>query len=91
MQIQKCKYKNKNKSLERLLGIATRMDSVVRNIVEPYFENILRRITELDKKINLIDSRLGKIESDVLVIGCKINNAVLELQSRDACKMEEVD
>lgn len=70
---------------------AARMESVIRNVVEPYFENILRKIADLDKKINGMDVRMGKMESEVLLIGCKINNALLECNSRGNSKMEEVD
>lgn len=71
------------------------MDSLVRIVVEPYFENILKRISELDKKINSMDAKIRIIEKDVFFIGCRIglktNSSLLESNSKDVCKMEEVD
>jgi hypothetical protein len=68
------------------------MESVVRNVVEPFFETILKRLTELDKKIITLDTKMTKMENEVLVLGCKLETKLLttSLDSSN-CKMEDVD
>ena len=41
------------------------MESVVRIVVEPFFDNILKQLTELNYKINDIDSKIIKLEKEV--------------------------
>lgn len=55
-----------------------KMESVIRNVVEPYFENILIKISNLDKKINTMDMRMEKLETELQSIGCKFSNASFE-------------
>jgi hypothetical protein len=68
------------------------MESVVRNVVEPFFEIILKRLTDLDKKIIILDTKIIKLENEVLVLGCKIdNNLTVPYSSSNTSIMEEVD
>jgi len=66
------------------------MESVVRNVVEPFFETILKKLAELDKKIITLDTKITKLENEVLVLGCKIDNYPGIHHSRNSM-MEEVD
>lgn len=72
-----------------------RMESVIRNVVEPFFENILKRLAELDRKIIIIDTKMTKMENEILVLGCKIDSRIPEVESESSrnskCIMEEVD
>jgi hypothetical protein len=66
------------------------MESVVRNVVEPFFEAILKRLVELDKKIITLDKKITKLENEVLVLGYKIDTSISVHHSRNSM-MEEVD
>lgn len=66
------------------------MDCVVRNVVEPWFETILKRLIELEKKINTIDSKITKMEYEILILGCKLETK-LSPNNANNSKMEEVD
>ena len=68
------------------------MEFVVRNVVEPYFEKIIKKLTELDRKIIMLDTKMTKMENEILVLGCKIDSRIPELKSGSSrCIMEEVD
>lgn len=69
------------------------MDCVVRNVVEPWFETILKRLIELEKKINTIDTKITKMEYDILILGCKLETKLSANNANNAnnSKMEEVD
>ena len=76
------------------------MDSVVRMVVEPFFETVLKRLTELDKKLITIDTKMNKMEHEMLVLKWKIDSR-LSIPDSSNCmssncmssnyKMEEVD
>ena len=70
------------------------MESVVRMVIETFFENILKRITELDSKIITIDTKITKIEHDILLLKLKIDSSLSipdSIPDASNCKMEEVD
>ena len=68
------------------------MESVVRNVVEPFFETILKRLTELDKKIITINTKMTQMENEVLVLGCMLETRLPSTSLNSSnCKMEEVD
>ena len=68
------------------------MEFVVRNVVEPYFETILKRLTELERKINTIDTKITKMENEFVVLGCKLDTKhTLDNLVSSCYKMEEVD
>lgn len=66
------------------------MDSVIRNVVEPLFESVIKRINELDKKIIMLDTKMTKIENELLALGCMIDTRIPVTNARCG-KMEEVD
>jgi hypothetical protein len=76
------------------------MESVVRMVVEPLFETVLKRLTELDKKLITIDTKMNKMENEMLVLKWKIDSR-LSIPDSNNCmssncmssnyKMEEVD
>ena len=66
------------------------MESVVRNVVEPFFETIFRRFTELENKISSIDAKITRIEHEVLVLRCKIDTRQ-SIPDYSNYMMEEVD
>ena len=49
------------------------MESVVRIVVEPWFETILKKLNELEKRINTIDTKITKMENEFVVLGCKLD------------------
>jgi len=68
------------------------MESVVRNVVEPWFETILKRLNELEKRINTIDTKITKMENEFVVLGCKLDNKLSTVcLVSSSYKMEEVD
>lgn len=66
------------------------MESVVRIVVEPYFETILKRLYELESKINTIDIKITKMEKEFLVLGCKLETKFLPISASNSI-MEELD
>ena len=66
------------------------MEFVVRNVVEPFFETIFRRFTELENKISSIDAKITRIEHEVLVLRCKIDTRQ-SIPDYSNYMMEEVD
>lgn len=66
------------------------MESVVRMVVEPFFETVLKRLTELDKKLITIDTKMNKMENEMLVLKWKIDSQFFIPDSSN-CTMEEVD
>lgn len=70
------------------------MESVVRMVIEPFFETVLKRITELDRQIINIDTKMTKIEHDILLLKLKIDSRLSipdSMPDSSNCKMEEVD
>jgi len=57
------------------------MESVVRNVVEPFFETILKQLAELNKKIIIVDTKITKLENEMLALGCKIDTSLTIVQS----------
>ena len=57
------------------------MESVVRNVVEPFFETILKQLAELNKKIIILDTKITKLENEMLALGCKIDTPLTIVQS----------
>jgi len=66
------------------------MESVVRNVVEPFFETIFKRLTDLENKIIIIDAKITRMENEVLVLRCKIDTRE-SIPDSSNCMMEEVD
>jgi peptidoglycan hydrolase CwlO-like protein len=58
--------------------------------VEPFFTNILNKIGDLDKKIISLDTKITKIEKDIIMLECKIDSKII-FPKREINKMEEVD
>ena len=48
------------------------MESVVRNVVEPFFEALIKRIGDLEKKLGMLDIKMTKIENELLALGCRL-------------------
>lgn len=72
------------------------MESLIRNVVEPFFETILKRLTELDKKIINVDTKITKMENEIMVLGCKIDSNISAscLHTSNcisSCIMESID
>ena len=66
------------------------MESVVRNVVEPFFETILKQLAELNKKIIILDTKITKLENEMLALGCKIDTHPTVSHSKNSI-MKEVD
>lgn len=70
------------------------MESVVRNVIEPMVESILKKLNDLDKKIILLDTKITKIENDIkqefLILGCNIDSRI-PINNSNISKMENID
>jgi len=63
------------------------MESVVRMVVEPFFENIIKRLNDLDTKLNNVNNKITKIENNIIILESKIPQIIYSSHS----KMEEID
>jgi len=66
------------------------MDTVVRMAVEPFFNAVIKKIEDLDKKIITLDTKITKIEKELVVLGCKLDTRLPEPDSSRG-RMENVD
>lgn len=66
------------------------MESVIRIVVEPYFETILKKLIELEKKIINLDTKITKMEHEILNLHCKLDTNLSTLDITN-CKMETIE
>lgn len=50
------------------------MNELIRDVISPYFDKIIRKIDNLDDQINNVEKRINNVEKRIIQIDDTINN-----------------